>query len=358
MGAHAPQAVPAQHPIHAGMVPWIRVPCMDVVPRGSFRVLCRPMYATRYRDIGIAAWDCRIGGLDAPAAWRAVAGSTRLAPADGDLHRLLSDAARRPWEAVRSGPGLPAWGLSTSKGDPWAFTPRDAASAGPGLLGARIAREFGTGTYVPCATAAACSTGLYALLACADRLADGTCSRGLAGAADGDLPPWLRAGFARMGVLCESGEPSAFDGRGSGFVPSPGAGVIALTRQPAPWRLVAGVRLGDAGHETHFVDPDTLRTALASLWEELPEPDLIVAHATGTALGDAYELAGLESGPWRSAPRLALKPLIGHTLGASGAVELALALEAPVERLWKLSLGFGGHLAAVACCRSERQALP
>ena len=64
---------------------------MDVVPLGRVRVLCRPMYATRYRDIGLAAWDCRIGGLDARAAWKAVATSTRLAPGDGDLHRLLTD---------------------------------------------------------------------------------------------------------------------------------------------------------------------------------------------------------------------------------------------------------------------------
>jgi 3-oxoacyl-(acyl-carrier-protein) synthase len=47
-----------------------------------------------------------------------------------------------------------------------------------------------------------------------------------------------------------------------------------------------------------------------------------------------------------------MKPVIGHCLGASGAVELAVALEAPVKRLWKVSLGFGGHLAAVAVARA------
>ena len=92
----------------------------------------------------------------------------------------------------------------------------------------------------------------------------------------------------------------------------------------------------------------TLLHALQSLWEAAPAPDLIIAHATGTAAGDAYELRGLDAGPWRRCERVTMKPLIGHTLGASGAVELAIALEAPVNRLWKLSLGFGGHLAAVA----------
>lgn len=325
------------------------------------------MYATLYPDVALTAWDCRVGGLDAKNAWEALSTGQRLlrqradgtwhgllpegiAPADS-LHALLHAATVHPWAAVAGGCGLPAWGLSTSKGDPWAFTPAAAATAGPGHLGARIARDLGIGVYVPCATAAACSTGLYSLLACADRIADGTCDRGVAGAADGALPDWLEAGFARLGVLCGSTAPTAFTGAGTGFAPAAGAGAIALARASGiagTWQLRAGVRLGDAGHETHFVDPWTLTSALEALWAALPHPDLIVAHATGTTLGDAYEQAGLDAGPWRDCPRLVLKPLIGHTLGASGAVELAIALEAPVQRLWKLSLGFGGHLAGVA----------
>ncbi len=352
---------------------------MDLVSRAGHRLL-RPdrsvmfsSYATLYQDITLTAWDCRVAGLDAKQAWEALSAGRRLlrqrpdgtwhgalpagiAPADS-LHALLHAATVRPWTTIAAGRGLPAWGLSTSKGDPWACTSSGAATAGPGHLGARIARELGVGLHVPCATAAACSTGLYALLACADRIADGTCQRGLAGAADGALPGWLEAGFARLGVLCGSTAPTALAGQGTGFAPAAGAGVIALARHvptPDSWQLRAGVRLGDAGHETHFVDPRTLHTALAALWSVLPQPDLIVTHATGTALGDAYELAGLEGGPWRDCPRLTLKPQLGHTLGASGAVELAIALEAPVRRLWKLSLGFGGHLAGVAC---ERQTI-
>ena len=306
------------------------------------------MPATTYSALGLAAWDCRVGGLDATGAWSAVAAGRRVpASSTGELFALLTDAGRKPWELLRARTGPLAWGVATSKGDPWAFTPALAATAGPGHLGARLARSFNVGIHVPCATAAACSTGLYSLLACADRLADGSCDRGLAGAADGLLPPWLRAGFAQLGVLA-TGTPSAFDGRGTGFMPAPGAGMLALVRGAAPWRLMAGVRIGDAGHETHFIDPGTLHHALQALWEVAPAPDLIIAHATGTAAGDAYELAGLDAGPWRRCERVTMKPLIGHTLGASGAVELAIALEAPVQRLWKLSLGFGGHLAAVA----------
>ena len=323
------------------------------------RVLRTTMYATIYRDVGIAAWDCRIAGLTATAAWQRLRSGQRLLPdvtADScALATLLHNAAAAPWAAIHMRTGLVACGLATSKGDPWAFTPELSATAGPGHVGAAVARALGLGVHVPCATAAACSTGLYTLLAGADRIADATCTRALVGAVDGSLPDWLRAGFARMGVLCDAGEPHAgeINHPGTGFVPAPGAGVLALVRGPAPWRLVAGVRLGDAGHETHFVNPSTLTTALASLWAVQPQPDLIVTHLTGTALGDAYELAGLDDGPWRHVPRLILKPLIGHSLGASGAVELVLALESPARRIWKLSLGFGGHLAAVAVERSK-----
>jgi hypothetical protein len=323
------------------------------------------MAVTLYHDIGLVAWDCRIGATDAAGAWPAItAGSSLLVqrpddtwhgplqlgvPPEASLGEALFRAAQRPWAAISDRPGLPAWGLATSKGDPWAFTPAASATAGPGHLGAAIARRLGVGTYVPCAAAAACSTGLYSLLEVADRLASGVCRHGLAGAADGALPPWLEAGFARLGVLCGTTRPTACTGADTGFAPAGGAGVIALARgATGPWRLRAGVRLGDAGHETHFTDPRTLERALADLWAAVPNPDLIVTHATGTARGDAYELAGLAAGPWRDCPRLILKPLIGHTLGASGTVELAISLCAPVQRLWKLSLGFGGHLAAVA----------
>lgn len=264
--------------------------------------------------------------------------------------------AEPAWQAIAEVSGPLALGLSASKGDPWALSQALAGRsealirAGAEAPNAAVARRLRTGTYVPCAVAAACSTGLYALLAAADLIEHGLADRALTGAVDGDLPPWLAAGFTALGVLCGPHPPQAF-GRPTGFAPAAGAGVLGLAHTGA-WRLQAGVRLGDAGHETHFVNPGTLEHALSALWSAAPDPDLIITHGTGTAAGDAYELAGLDSGPWRTCARVAMKPLIGHCLGASGAVELAIACAAPVQRLWKLSLGFGGHLAAVALERA------
>ena len=321
----------------------------------------------RYERVALVAWDCLTAAGDAPAAWSACSksesalrqaagigwhGPVDLPPGADRLLRLATATAARPWHALSNLRGALALGISSSKGDPEALQralageARSLIMALPGQLTAQVAGALGCGTYQPAQVAAACSTGLYALLECADRIEDGRCERALAGAADLSLTPLLLAGFQALGVLCGMRRPQAF-GEPTGFAPAEGAGLIALGHD-GPWRLVAGVRLGDARHETEFRDPTTLRTALHGLWQAAPHPDLIITHGTGTARGDSYERDGLDAGPWRDVPRLHCKPLIGHCLGASAAVELALALEAPERRLWKLGLGFGGHLAAVA----------
>jgi hypothetical protein len=330
----------------------------------------------RYERVALVAWDCLTAAGDASATWSACSNSAivpnatalrhedglgwhgRVALAAGDdrLLRLATTAARRAWNAIAEQPGDLALGVSTSKGDPalWervlAGEPGLLIAALPGQLTPRLARALQCGPYQPAPVAAACSTGLYALLECADRIEDQRCDRALAGAVDLSLTPLLIAGFHALGVLCGDRRPQAF-GEPTGFAPAEGAGIVALGHD-GPWRLVASVRLGDARHETEFRDPATLRHALDALWQVTPKPDLIVTHGTGTARGDAYERAGLDGGPWRDVPRLHCKPTIGHCLGASAAVELAIGLEAPARRLWKLGLGFGGHLAAVAVERS------
>lgn len=321
----------------------------------------------RYERVALVAWDCLTTAGDAPAAWSACSNSVSalqhaevigwhgpvdLPPGPDRLLRLATATATRPWQALGPLRGALALGISTSKGDPAALQralagdPRALIMALPGQLTPQLAGVLGCGTYQPAQVAAACSTGLYALLECADRMEDGRCGRALAGAADLSLTPLLLAGFQALGVLCGDRRPQAF-GQATGFAPAEGAGIVALGHD-GPWRLVASVRLGDARHETEFRDPATLRTALEALWYAAPEPELLITHGTGTARGDDYERAGLDVGPWCRVPRLHCKPVIGHCLGASAAVELALGLEAPVRRLWKLGLGFGGHLAAVA----------
>ena len=61
-------------------------------------------------------------------------------------------------------------------------------------------------------------------------------------------------------------------------------------------------------------------------------------HGTGTAQNDAMESAAVERVFGRELPCSSTKPLVGHTLGASGAIEIGFC--------WlMLSRREGGHLA-------------
>lgn len=263
----------------------------------------------------------------------------------------LNDSDPPPWLAV-----------ALSKGQTERWFSRDASGnrqqgllpleTWPGSLDAPLARRLGLRCWQGHAATAACATGLHSLLAAADAIGGGRCEHGLVAAVDRSLTPLLMAGFRSLGVLA-SQQPQAFTRSGTGFAIGEGLATVSLsaTAQPGSWCLLAGVRLADASHATRCDDPGVLRRLLTDLWRACPEPDAIVAHATGTTEGDAYELAGLDSGPWRDLPREAWKPVIGHCLGASGLVELAIACQSPWRRFWKLSLGFGGHLAGVALAR-------
>ena len=321
--------------------------------------------SARYQRVAIAGWGACSAAGDAAATWQAASTGRRHversaagwlgrvddpAPDDTRLLALAARAAAPAWRAIAALPGLPAWSASSSKGDPLALAAAlagDAAAFGaalPGALDHALARRLGVRRTVPAPLAAACATGLYGLLAVADRIEHAGATHGLAGAAEASLTPLVLAGFRNLGALADA------DGQ-DGFIPAEGAGFLALAARGA-WRLTAGVRLGEAAHETRSGDPAVLRHALGLLWDAAGAPDLIVMHATGTAAGAATEDGALDAGPWRAAPRLAMKPAIGHCLGASGAVELAAALHAPAARLWKIALGFGGHLCAVAVERA------
>ena len=81
-----------------------------------------------------------------------------------------------------------------------------------------------------------------------------------------------------------------------------------------------------------------------------PPPAAIITFGTGTKAGDAMKWR-LWMRSWRSLPRIACKPTLGHCLGASGLVELAVGLESDYVTL-EGGVWFGGHLAAVAVERS------
>jgi 3-oxoacyl-(acyl-carrier-protein) synthase len=128
-----------------------------------------------------------------------------------------------------------------------------------------------------------------------------------------------------------------------------GAGVVvletaehAMRRGAAPLAVILGA--GISGEEGSLTSPDpegrgVTRAARRAL-VDVPHDSIgwIKAHGTATRLNDAAEYRGL-SGLAARAPMTSLKPLLGHCLGASGAIELAAAILALRAELVPPTLG-------------------
>lgn len=242
------------------------------------------------------------------------------------------------------------------------------------------------------APVAACASGLIAIIQAAQLIATGRCDLCIAGAADASLRPEILASFHRLGVTSRSSPPAQackpLDARRDGFLIGEAAGLVILESRrhaeqrsaPVLCQLCAG---GWCSDPTGMTQVDESGVHVARLLKEgsticAQTPDVIGLHGTGTHSNDLTEALGVLSAFGNTPACYATKGATGHLLGASGAVEtgiLALAAQqrivpgtlnheqtdprfpdlqvtrtpvsAPENALWaRLSLGFGGHVAA------------
>jgi 3-oxoacyl-[acyl-carrier-protein] synthase II len=223
------------------------------------------------------------------------------------------------------------------------------------------------------------------------------------GASEAALTPIGLAGFQNMRALSFRGEePQAasrpFDAERDGFVLAEGAGVVVLEeleharRRGA--RIYAELRgYGASGDAGHITQPDeegrgaarAMAMALADAALPPERVQYVNAHGTSTPLGDKAETAAVKRVFGPHARRLAIsstKSQLGHTLGASGGIELVVcalsidrgliaptinlhnpdpdcdldytpnvAREARVDVAMSNSFGFGGHNASLVLGR-------
>ena len=277
---------------------------------------------------------------------------------------------------------------------------RSWPSSGASLVAARF------GFRGPCvAPVAACATGLVAALQAAELIRRGACDLALAGGADASLEPILLAAFRRMKALAKvDGDPKLavrpWDRGRSGFLVGEGGAVLVLerlgharSRGVTPYAELAGGALGsDAFHETALdPDPAGLARVIARALDDAglgpADLDAVNVHGTATLSNDPLECRALRLALGPDADRLACsanKAQIGHLLGAAGSAELAIAALSvldgfapptlnldhpdsacdldgtahvgralPIRALLKLSIGFGGHLAAAVLRRVD-----
>jgi 3-oxoacyl-[acyl-carrier-protein] synthase II len=247
------------------------------------------------------------------------------------LHELALHAAREAWASsgVICAPSRVALVFGTCFGQGFhEFDP----------VARRIAEGLGlTGPVVTLSTA--CSSSTNAIGLGRDLLRQGHVDAVVAGGADVLLREAF-AGFSALGVL--SAEPCApFSepvgttlGEGAAFVVLERA-VDASRRRATPWAVIHGYGLSaDAHHETtpHPRGEGVARAIRSALLDAGWRPqdvEFVSAHATGTANNDRVEWDVLqrELGAPGNPPQVtASKGQLGHTQGASGALELVLAL--------------------------------
>lgn len=128
-----------------------------------------------------------------------------------------------------------------------------------------------------------------------------------------------------------------FDALRDGLVCGEGAGVIVLeslesaqARHSLILGEVAGYNTSASGSHISQSDSTAIRDCINAALRDantLPaDIDYVSAHATGTVQGDASEADALYQVFGGNAPVSSLKGGLGHTMGASGAIELAACL--------------------------------
>jgi 3-oxoacyl-[acyl-carrier-protein] synthase II len=245
--------------------------------------------------------------------------------------------------------------------------PSDIVRFMTGAGGAAFAQSHGIGGPVlhvsGGSVSAACAIGEAALW-----VASGRVDVAVAGGAESPLHADIVGLFQAAGILAgHDGVPAdcrPFDVARSGTCLGEGAGIVVLeaadrarARGCAPLAILAGYGTGCEDHSMTAPDPTgaavsaAVRQALGTGGLELESDRVaraiadigwIKAHATGTRQGDASECRGLAAALGSALSRIpisGLKPLLGHCLGASGAVEAVAAVLALGRELVPATLG-------------------
>ncbi|MDG4830639.1 beta-ketoacyl synthase N-terminal-like domain-containing protein [Solwaraspora sp. WMMD1047] len=210
----------------------------------------------------------------------------------------------------------------------------------------RVARTAATGLLPDdCEFAvvdAACSSSLYTIALGARSLLAGDCDIAYCGGVSG-VSPRYNITFAKLRGLTRSGDVRVFDRDADGTLFSDGAAVVALKRLDralADADPVLGVLLGFGGSADgrgtaiYAPNPNGQRRCLDLAWRDAgvtaDDIDWVVAHGTGTTVGDAVELRTLADASRPVTLRCSShKSLFGHSAWSSGAVsviELLMAL--------------------------------
>jgi len=217
----------------------------------------------------------------------------------------------------------------------------------PNMATANVSRVFGA-TGFSNTTITACAAGTQAIGEARDAIVRGRADVMITGGTEAGICELGLGGFCTIQALTRRNDDPThasrpFDAKRDGFAPSEGSAVLILERED---RAVArGARIyGEvAGYSAssdafHLVQPpeDGAGAARAMKWAlqdagvTVNEIDYINAHGTSTPLNDAAETRAIKlvfGERARGVPISSTKSMIGHSLGASGALEAVVAFK-------------------------------
>lgn len=244
----------------------------------------------------------------------------------------------------------------------------------------------------------ACATGSHCIGEAFRSIKHGYQDIILAGGTEGAITPLSVAGFQALTALSTSKDPKRasipFDKERDGFVIGEGAGIVVLeeyeharARNAKIYAEIVGYGSTSDGYHITAPTPDgdgAARAMIAAMQEAAVSPkdiSYINAHGTSTPANDSAETLAIKKAMGEYAYKIPIsstKSMIGHLLGAAGAVEAIVCIKAiensfipatigykvpdeecdldyvpgegrkqVVEYAMSNSLGFGGHNASL-----------
>lgn len=217
----------------------------------------------------------------------------------------------------------------------------------PNVAAGQVAISFGM-TGPNFAVSSACATGGHAIGESWEIIRRGDAEVMIAGGSEAGITESMVGGFTAMRALSTRNDDPAgasrpFDTGRDGFVIGEGAGVVVLealehaeARGATPLAELVGYgATADASHIT-LPAPGGIgavraaRRALEKAGLSSADVDHVNAHATSTPEGDKAELQAIRTILGERAPEVpvtANKSMLGHTLGAAGAIEAIVTIQ-------------------------------
>lgn len=243
----------------------------------------------------------------------------------------------------------------------------------------------------------ACATGTHSIGEAFRSIQYGEADIMVAGGTEGAITPMGIAGFCALTALTSSDDPDQcslpFDKRRSGFVMGEGAGIVILeelthARERGAHIYAEVLGYGCTSDAYHITSPaedgmGAAKAMLLALEDGGVSPQSITyinAHGTGTHHNDLFETRAIKTAFGEHSRNIRInstKSMIGHLLGAAGAVELITCVkemeegfihktvsyavpddeldldycrepyEEKIPYALSNSLGFGGHNASI-----------